>query len=161
MLSAFKTFPINVMELEASIPPFKIKFKRICKNYAWRILQMHENHPIRLRVLSSFPLYLNEMELDWEQFQDWNEREIENNQINYVHIDSGSDSSSRPSKRRRKRRKTRHKKKKKVSQLFNLIAKIVDLLPSLKIEKIQHEENAPWAKNLNLLINIHISELDK
>ena len=48
-----------------------------------------------------------------------------------------------------------------MSQLFNLIAKIANLLPSLKIEKIQHEENAPWAKNLNLLINIYISELDK
>ena len=48
-----------------------------------------------------------------------------------------------------------------MSQLFNLTAKIANLLPSLKIEKIQHEENAPWAKNLNLLINIHISELDK
>ena len=48
-----------------------------------------------------------------------------------------------------------------MSQLFNLIARIVDLLPSLKIEKIQHEENASWAKNLNSLINIHISELDK
>ena len=83
------------------------------------------------------------MKLDWEQFQDWNEREIENSQINYVHIDSGSDSSSRPSRRRRKRRKTKHKKKKKVSQLFNLTAKIADLLPSLEIEKIQHEENAP------------------
>ena len=48
-----------------------------------------------------------------------------------------------------------------MSQLFNLITKIADLLPSLKIEKIQYEENAPWAKNLNSLINIHISELDK
>ena len=78
MLGAFKTSPINAMKLEASIPPPKIKFERICKNYAWRILQMHENHSIKLRVSSSFPPYSNEMELDWEQFQDWNEREIEN-----------------------------------------------------------------------------------
>ena len=63
--------------------------------------------------------------------------------MNYIHIDLGSNSSSRPSKRRRKRRKTKYKKKKKVSQLFNLITKIANLLPSLKIEKIQHEENAP------------------
>ena len=48
-----------------------------------------------------------------------------------------------------------------MSQLFNLIAKIVNLLSSLKIEEIQHEENAPWAKNLNSLINIYISELNK
>ena len=47
MLDAFKTFLINAMELEASIPFLKIRFKRICKNYAWRVLQMHENHPIK------------------------------------------------------------------------------------------------------------------
>ena len=70
MLGAFKTSPINAMELEASIPPPKVRFKRIYKNYTWRILQMHENHPIKLRVSSSFSSHLNEMKLDWEQFQD-------------------------------------------------------------------------------------------
>ena len=34
MLGAFKTFLINAMKLEASIPPPKIRFERICKNYA-------------------------------------------------------------------------------------------------------------------------------
>ena len=157
MLGAFKTSPINAMELEASIPSLKIRFERICKNYAWRTLQMHENHPIRLRVSSGFPSYSNGIELDWEQFQDWNERE--NSQTDYIQIKSDSDMSTRPS-RRKKRRKTRHKKKK-VSQLFNLTAKIADLLPSLEIEKIQHEEDTPWAKNLSSLIKIHVSELDK
>src|SRR5436189_3328483 len=161
MLDVFKISLINIMELEASIPSPKIRFERICKNYAWRTLQMHENHPIRLRVSSSFPPYSNGMELDWEQFQDWNEREIENSQVNYIQTRSSLESSSESSKRRRKRRKTRHKKKKKMSQLFNLTTKIADLLTSLKIEKIQHEENASWIKNLNSLINIHISELDK
>ena len=47
MLGAFKTSSINAIELEASIPPPKVKFERICKNYAWRILQIHENHPIK------------------------------------------------------------------------------------------------------------------
>ena len=70
ILGVFKTSPINAMELEASISPSKIRFKRICKNYAWRILQMHENHPIRVRVSSGFPPYSNGIELDWEQFQD-------------------------------------------------------------------------------------------
>ena len=78
MLGAFKTSPINTMELEASISPPKVRFERICKNYAWRNLQMHENHSIRLKVSSSFPPYSNGMKLNWEQFQDWNEREIEN-----------------------------------------------------------------------------------
>ena len=48
-----------------------------------------------------------------------------------------------------------------MSQLFNLTAKIANLLPSLEIEKIQHEENTSWANNLNSSIKIHISELDK
>ena len=64
MLGAFKTSPINAIELEASIPPPKVKFKRICKNYAWRILQMHENHSIKLRVSFNFSPYLNGVELD-------------------------------------------------------------------------------------------------
>ena len=157
MLGAFKTSPINTMELEASISSSKIRFERICKNYVWRTLQMHENHSIKLRVSSGFPPHSNGVELDWEQFQDWNERE--NSQTDYIQVESSSDLSPGPS-RRRKRRKTRHKKKK-VSQLFNLIAKIANLLPSLEIEKIQHEENTPWAKNLNSSIKIHISELDK
>ena len=79
MLGAFKTSSINTMELEASIPPSKVKFERICKNYAWRTLQIHENHLIKLRVSSSFPPHLNEIELNWEQFQDWNEANIEDN----------------------------------------------------------------------------------
>ena len=67
---------------------------------------------------------------------------------------------SKPIQRRRKRRKTKHKKKK-VSQLFKITTKIAGLLPSLEIEKIQHEEYTPWAESLDSLIKIHISELDK
>ena len=96
MLGAFKTSPINAMELEASIPPPKVKFERIYKNYAWRTLQMHENHPIKLRVSSSFPPHLNEMELNWEQFQDWNEPDYENNQNNYIQINLNSNLSPEP-----------------------------------------------------------------
>src|SRR5436190_17307082 len=118
---------------------------------------MHENHPIRLKVSSGFPPHSNGVELNWEQFQDWNERE--NSQTDYIQVESSSDLSPGPS-RRRKRKKTRHKKKK-VSQLFNLTAKIANLLSLLEIEKIQYEENTPWTKNLNSSIKIHISELNK
>ena len=48
-----------------------------------------------------------------------------------------------------------------MSQLFNLTVKIADLLSLLEIEKIQHEENTSWIKNLSLLIKIHVSELNK
>ena len=64
MLDTFKISLINTMKLEASIPSPKIKFERICKNYAWRTLQMHENHPIKLRVSFSFPPHSNGMKLN-------------------------------------------------------------------------------------------------
>ena len=100
---------------------------------------MHENHLIKLRVSSGFTSHSNGVELDWEQFQDQNERE--NSQTDYIQVELSSDLSPGPS-RRRKRRKIRYKKKK-VSQLFNLTAKIANLLSLLEIEKIQHEENTP------------------
>ena len=52
------------MEIEASLPPPKVRFNKICKNYALRTLQMHENYLIRLRVSSSFPSYTNRIELN-------------------------------------------------------------------------------------------------
>ena len=64
ILGAFKSSPASAMEIEASLPPPKVRFNKICKNYALRILQMHENHPIRQRVSSSFPSYTNGIELD-------------------------------------------------------------------------------------------------
>jgi len=142
------------MEIEASIPPPKVRFNRICKNYALRILQMHENHPIRLRVSSGFPPFINGIELNWSEFLDWNETE----DSQYNHIISESSTVS-PSLRRRKRR--RISKKKQVSQLFRITASIAKLLPSLKIEEISHKEDTPWKENLNSLINIYISELSK
>src|SRR5204862_8057457 len=53
------------------------------------------------------------------------------------------------------------KKKKIAFQLFKVTSKISGLLPSLKIEKIKQKWNAPWSENLNSLINIQISKLDK
>src|SRR6266567_893999 len=35
------------MEIEASIPPPRIRFKKLCNNYALRILKFKENHPIK------------------------------------------------------------------------------------------------------------------
>ena len=122
------------MEVEASIPPPKVRFNRICKNYALRILQMHENHPIRLRVSSGFPPFINGIELNWSEFLDWNETE----DSQYNHIISESSTVS-PSLRRRKRR--RISKKKQVSQLFRITTSIAKLLSSLKIEEISHKEN--------------------
>src|SRR6266480_527490 len=140
------------MKIEASISSFKVRFNRICKNYALRILQMHERYSIRLRISSSFPPFSNEIELDWSQFLDWNE--TEDSQHSHVYSEL-----STPSSKRRKRRKI--SKKKQVSQLFRITASIANLLPSLKTETISHKEDTPWKESLNSLININISELSK
>jgi len=78
ILGAFKTSPIMAMELEAAIPPPKVRFNKICMNYSLRIMQLFKNHPIRTRVSTSFPPYNNGNELDWDKYLDWNEKEQEN-----------------------------------------------------------------------------------
>ena len=35
------------MEIEASIPPPRIRFEKLCNNYALRILKFKENHAIK------------------------------------------------------------------------------------------------------------------
>ena len=55
------------IKIEAAISLLKVRFNRICKNYALRIMQISKNHLIRIRVSSSFSLYNNEAELDWEK----------------------------------------------------------------------------------------------
>src|SRR5438477_11754607 len=67
ILEAFKTSSISAMKIEASLPPSKVRFNKICKNYALKTLQMHENHSIRLRVSFSFPSFENEIEMNWTQ----------------------------------------------------------------------------------------------
>ena len=113
ILGAFKTSSIIAIKLEAAISPPKVRFNRICQNYALRILQMPKNHPIRLRVSSSFPPYNNGTELDWEKYRDWNEKE--NNQENSEIAELSSNSENNRQRHRRKRRKIKNNKKKEVS----------------------------------------------
>ena len=55
MLEAFKNSPIIVMEIEVGILLVLVKFKKICKNYALRILKMQENHSVKLRISVTSP----------------------------------------------------------------------------------------------------------
>ena len=72
ILGTFKTSSIIAMELEAALPSLKVKFNKICQNYALRILQMPKYHSIKHRVSSSFPPYNIGIELNWEKYRDWN-----------------------------------------------------------------------------------------
>jgi ribonuclease HI len=145
------------MELEAAISPSKVRFNKICQNYALKVLQMPKNHPIRLRVSSSFPPYSSGAELDWEKYKDWNEKNQENSEIAEI----SSNSENNMQRHRRKRRKIKRKKKKEVSQLFKITSSISELLFSLKTERVKQKWQAPWSQNLSSLLNIQISELDK
>src|SRR5436189_133786 len=135
IFEAFKTFPIMTMELEAAIPPFKIRFQKICMNYSLRIMQLFKNHPIRTRVSTNFPPYNNENELDWDKYLDWNEKEQDKKDLEIAELDSNS---QQEQKHRKKRRKVKRKKKI-ISKLFRITSNIYDLLPTLKIDKIKQQ----------------------
>ncbi len=104
------------MELEAVIPPPKVRFNRVCKNYALRILQVSKNHLLRLKISSSFLPYNNGSDLDWDKYLDWNEK----NQAVESEIAETSPRSEFEQRHRKKRRKTKRKQKKEVSQLFKI-----------------------------------------
>jgi hypothetical protein len=71
VLGAFKTSPIAAMEIEVSILPVKIRFEKICQNYAYRTLLLGQNHPIRKRVSELFPFNRNEeIEINWNKYLD-------------------------------------------------------------------------------------------
>ena len=56
------------MEIEAAVPPPKIRFKKICYNYTIRIMQMNSIHPIIKRVPEDFPLFIKKAEFDLAKF---------------------------------------------------------------------------------------------
>src|SRR5438046_10464182 len=70
ILEDLKTCSVSAMKIVVSMPSFTVRFNKICKNYALRTLQMHENHSIRLRVSSSFPSFENDIDMNWTQFLD-------------------------------------------------------------------------------------------
>ena len=47
MLGAFRGSPSQAIEIKASIPPPRIRFKKLYNNYALRILKFKENHLIK------------------------------------------------------------------------------------------------------------------
>ncbi len=48
------------MEIEASIPPPRIRFKKLCNSYALRILKFKENHVIK-------KVYIEEIDKDRDE----------------------------------------------------------------------------------------------
>jgi hypothetical protein len=70
-LGAFKTSPIAAMEIKPSILSMRIRFEKICQNYAYRTLLLGQNHLIRKRVPESFPFSINkETEINRNKYLD-------------------------------------------------------------------------------------------
>jgi hypothetical protein len=65
ILEAFRTSSIAVMKIEADIVSVSVRFEKLCKNYALRILQMQNTHSVKQRVSfnSSFSSENNEINL--------------------------------------------------------------------------------------------------
>ena len=60
MLGAFRGSPSQAMEIKASIPPPRIRFKKLCNSYALRILKFKENHAIK-------KVYIEEIDKDRDE----------------------------------------------------------------------------------------------
>src|SRR6266496_5278727 len=68
ILGAFKTSPIKAMEIEAAIPPPRIRFEKTCYNYTIRIIQMNSIHPIIEKIPEDFPPFIEKAEFDSAKF---------------------------------------------------------------------------------------------
>jgi hypothetical protein len=59
-LEAFKPFFIVIMEIEAFILSVRIRFEKICQNYAYRTLLLNQDHFIRKKASELFSFSVNE-----------------------------------------------------------------------------------------------------
>ncbi len=57
ILEAFKTSSVSAMEIEALLSPTQVRFEKLCKNYALRILQMQDSHSIKQSLI--YQIWLN------------------------------------------------------------------------------------------------------
>jgi len=140
ILGAFKISLIKVMEIEAAVPPSRIRFEKTCYNYIIRIIQMNSMYLIIERVPEDFPPFIGKAEFNSAKFLKWNnlihpETDNENEKIQIS--DSESDFSNDEIHRRKKRKKRKKKKKVFPSQLIRLIARLRRINPELaKLKKV-------------------------
>src|SRR5436190_20768475 len=101
------------MKIEADIAPVSVRFEKLCKNYALRILQMQNTHSVKQRVsfnssFSSENNGINLAKIDNYQLANWNQ-DI-----------SCSESETKSEFHSQRTRKTRRKKKKKKRKNIHL-----------------------------------------
>lgn len=154
------------MEIEASVPPPEIRFRKICLNYGLRSLCMQKEHPVTSRIPSDYPPFSGESEFHQKNFWKWKEinkplTELSNTDVD-VHSDSGSDYSNEEIHRRRKKKKKRKIRKIFPSQLIRLIGGLREIDLSFEnLERIEFKWIKPWLPNTESLATIAISNLGK
>ena len=56
------------MEIEAAVPPPRIRFKKTYYNYTIRIIQINSMHPIIERIPKDFPPFIEKAEYNSAKF---------------------------------------------------------------------------------------------
>ena len=148
ILGAFKTSPVSAMEIEAAIPPVSVRFNKLCQNYAVRILQMQNSHPVKQRIPANSPFSSNRngiklTDFNNSQLANWNQ------QLSYSESETEPEYWSRRKKKKKKARKVK-KQRKSVSQLFRLCSLLKNYFPdsnTFKVEQFNNKWNLPWQKS--------------
>src|SRR6266702_833268 len=121
ILGAFKGSPSQAMEIETFIPPPRIRFEKLCNNYALRILKFKENHVIK-------KAYIEENNKDRDEL-----------------AASFSSSSSFGSKNSTIRHLLQPK-----TQLLSLVSRVQQLIPIWKIERTSLNWQKPWSPPISI-----------
>ena len=131
ILGAFRTSPIEAMQIEAEIPPVEVRLDQKCKNYAIRIVGLPEKHPIRKRTPISYPPQYPtglDLDLDASKYLDWNETK-----------------SDLPQKAK--------KCKDRPTQIYRILNKVQKTLNSIKEIEIPHFKE-PWGQEIEHLAKL-------
>lgn len=150
ILGAFKTSPYRAMEIEASLPPPRLRLKRICRSYALRTMSFNQSHAIQQRLPNTFTPNPGQFHLDRATTLDWTEQEKKG--FNQQDQQSGSNYSDLDSRIRRRKLYP--------SQLVRVIASLHN--KEWKREPESFTLIPPcWQPQLKDMIDIYISQDSK
>ncbi len=113
------------MEIEASIPPPRIRFKKLCNSYVLKILKFKENYAIK-------KAYIEENDKDKDE------------------LAASFSSSSSPSSKNSTIRYLLQPK----TQLLSLVSRVQQLVQNWKIEKTSLEWQKPWSPPISATFSI-------
>src|SRR5205809_5166968 len=152
ILEAFRTSPIAAMEIEAGIASVSVRFEKLCKNYALRILQMQNSHPVKQRVSFNSPFSsenngINLAKIDNYQLANWNQ------DISYSESETEPEFHSQRTRKTRRKKKKKKKKKKYTSQIFKICSHLKEQFDSISsssssdCEQFDSNWTFPWQKS--------------